>query len=268
MIRSIRVLSCLAGLLFALPGYPSALVEMATGNVRAGATAAAAAQVRKDQRIEPGATVVTGPRSQAILRFDDGQAVALSENSEFKVTEYSFSTSDPSRDRFVFELFKGALRSVSGALTTRNRDAYALRVPQATLGIRGTDFMVALVNPAYMSVLSGTIAASNSAGAVALGAGSTATVASATTLATTIAAAALPAAVAATFSELGSLTVTASAGAGATGATGAATGGLTLGTVAIIGAVVAGIAAVSSNKSESQSESSSSSGTTNTTSTR
>lgn len=246
----IRIFSLVAGLLFALPGYASALIEMATGNVRAGTSAAAATLVRKDQRVQPGSTVVTGPRSQAILRFDDGQAVALSENTEFKVTEYSFSTSDPSRDRFVFELLKGAMRSVTGALTARNRNAYQLRVPQATLGIRGTDFMVALVNPAYMSVLNGTIAVSNSAGSVAFGAGTTATVASATTLATTIAAAALPASVAATFSELGSLTVTASTAAGASGATTAATGGLTLGTAAAIGAVVAGIAAVTSDKSD------------------
>ena len=267
MNRSIRIFSVLAGVLFALTGHASALIEMATGNVRAGATAASAAQVRKDQRIEAGTTVVTGPRSQAILRFDDGQAVALSENSELKVSEYSFSSSDPSKDKFVFDLFKGAMRSVTGVLTTRTRDAYSLRVPQATIGIRGTDFMVALVNPAYMSVLSGTIAASNSAGSVAFGAGATATVASATTLATTIAAAALPAAVASTFSELGSLTVTATAGAGAAGATGAATGGLTLGTVAAIGAVVAGVAAASSNKSDSPAGAATT-GTTNTTSTR
>jgi len=265
MIGSIRIVSLLAGLLFALTCHPSALIEMATGNVRAGPTAESAALARKDQRIDPGSTVVTGPKSQAILRFDDGQAVALSENSEFKVTEYSFTNSDPSKDKFVFELFKGAMRSVSGLLTTRNRDAYALRVPQATLGIRGTDFMVALVNPAYMSVLSGTIAASNSAGSVAFSAGATATVASATTLATTIAAAALPAAVAATFSELGSLTITASAAAGAGGATAAATGGLTLGTVAAIGAVIAGVAAASSNNNNNNQTTT---GTTNTTSTR
>ena len=62
------------------------------------------------------------------------------------------------RDEFN-TIMKGAMRSVSGLIGARSRNSFALRVPQATIGIRGTDFMVALVNPAYMSVLNGAIAA-------------------------------------------------------------------------------------------------------------
>ena len=95
------------------------------------------------------------------------------------------------------QLFKGAMRSVSGLIGSRNRNAFALLAPQATIGIRGTDFMIALVNPAYLSVLQGTIGVSNAAGSAAFSAGATATVASSTALAVAIPAAALPASVAA-----------------------------------------------------------------------
>ena len=243
MTSLVRTLIFFAWMLFSLSGLAAALVETATGNVRAGATAGAATAVSKDQRIQPGSVVVTGPGSLAVLRFDDGQVVALNENSEFRITEYSFAKDQPQKDRSIFDLLKGAMRSVSGLLASRNSQAYAMRIPQGTIGIRGTDFMVALVNPAYMSVLNGTIAVSNSAGAVTFGAGATATVASATTLATAIAASALPASVAASFNQLGSLPIAAGAGA----ATGAAAGGVTLGTVGFAAAVVGIAAAISSS---------------------
>lgn len=243
MLRLIRTLTFFAWMLFSLSGLAAALVETATGNVRAGATAATAAAVSKDQRIEPGSVVVTGPASLAVLRFDDGQVVALNENSEFRITEYSFAKDNPKQDRSIFDLLKGAMRSVSGLLASRNSQAYAMRIPQGTIGIRGTDYMVALINPAYMSVLNGAIAVSNTAGTVTFAAGATATVASATTLATAIAASALPASVAASFNQLSALTLTPGAGA----ATGAAEGGVTLGAIGAAAAVVGIAAAISSS---------------------
>lgn len=242
MFSLIRTSAFFAWMLFSLSGLAAALVETATGNVRAGATVGAATAVSKGQRIQPGSVVVTGPGGLTILRFDDGQAVALNENSEFRITEYSFAKDDPKKDRSIFDLLKGAMRSVSGLLASRNAQAYATRIPQGTIGIRGTDFMVAVVNPAYMSVLNGTIAVSNTAGTVTFGAGATATVASATTLATAIAASALPASVAASFNQLGSLPI---AGAGA--ATGAAAGGVTVGAVGIAAAIVGVAVAISSD---------------------
>jgi len=237
-----RVAAFFVAVLFSLSAFSAALVETASGDVRAGTSAAAAATVRKDQRILPGSVVVTGPKSQAILRFDDGQAMVLSENTEFRVAAYNFVNGEPKKDQFVFELLKGALRSVSGLLSRRNPQAYTLRIPQATIGIRGTDFMVAVVNPAFLSVISGSIGVSNAAGAAAFGAGTTATVASPTALATAIPASALPAPVANTFSQLSSVAVT----AGAAQAAEAATGGLTAGTAAAIAAGVAAAAAAAS----------------------
>ena len=196
------------------------------------------------QRLHPGTTITTGKDAQVVLRFDDGQRVILNQNTEFKITEFSFNEAKPSAGRSVFDLLKGALRVVTGAIGKSNPSAFALRTPQVTIGIRGTDFMVALVNPAYVSVLSGSVAATNAAGTVVFGAGSIGTVAASNVLAVTIPASSLPAAAAGAFSNMSAVTVAAAGGA-ASGAAGgaAAAGGITAGTGALIGAAAAAAAA-------------------------
>lgn len=230
-------------------GFANGVFQSVSGDVRAAMGTAAPENVMKDQRVRPGTTVTTGPGAQTIIRFDDGHTVVLNENTEFRVNEYSFDKDKPQNDNIAIQLFKGAMRSVSGLIGSRSRNAFALLAPQATIGIRGTDFMIALVNPAYLSVSQGTIGVSNAAGSAAFSAGATATVASSTALAVAIPAAALPASVAASFSSMGSVAIGA-AGAGA--ATGAATGGITAGMVAAGVAVVGVAAAISSSNDNNQ----------------
>ena len=261
MKRAIRSLVFVWGVLFSLSVFASAVVESAKGDVKAGPSATAATAVASGQRVQPGSTVVTGAKSMVTLRFDDGQAVVLGENSEFKVTQYAFSKDQPKSDKFVFELLKGAMRSVSGLLTRRNPEAYSLRTPQATIGIRGTDFMVALVNPAFMSVLNGAIGVTNKAGSATFAAGSTATVPSATAPAASIPASSLPASVASSFSQLSAVPVSVSAGATGAEATGAAAGGLTPAAIGVAGAIAAGLVGASSDDNPT-------SGTTGTTGTQ
>ena len=224
-------------------GYANGIFQSVRGDVRAATGTSAPASVARDQRVVPGTTVTTGAGAQTIIRFDDGHTVVLNENSQFRVTQYSFDKDKPQSDNIALQLLKGAMRSVSGLIGTRSRTAFALLAPQATIGIRGTDFMIALVNPAYLSVLQGTIGVTNAAGSVAFAAGTTATVATATTLAVSIAASALPASVASAFGNLGSVAL----GAGA--ATGAATGGMTTGMVAA-GVAAVGVAAAAASSSE------------------
>lgn len=250
---TMRIAAFFLGALFSCSTLAAAIVQSLSGSVRSGASVATASPVTVNQRILPGAVVTTSAASQAVLRFDDGQTIALGENTEFKVTTYAFVAETPAKDSFVFELLRGALRSVSGLVGRRNPQAYALRIPQATIGIRGTDFMVAVVNPAYVSVTTGSIGATNAAGSVSFAAGTTGTIASSTALAAAIPASALPASVAASFSQLGSLAIA----AGVEAAVGAAVGGVTPGVVAAAAAVVAGVAAAASDNAPGTSTSTS-----------
>ena len=244
----IRLLAAVA-LAAALPlaAYANGVVQSMKGDVKAGPVGQTARTVAVDQRLTPGTAVVTGADAQAVLRFDDGQQVVLNQNTEFRIVDFRYESSDSNVDRTVFDLIKGALRMASGAIAGRNRQVVALRTPQATIGIRGTDFMVALVNPAYISVLQGAVTATNAAGTVALGAGTFGSVATSAALATAIPASALPAAASTAFSSMSAAAGVAAAGGAAEGAagTGAAggAGGVGAAGLAAGAAAAAGLAA-------------------------
>jgi hypothetical protein len=245
--------SFVLGLLaLALPmaAFASAVIQSTSGDVRANGT-----QVAQGQRLTPGTAVSTGANAQVVMRFDDGQQVVLNQNSEFRLVDFRFNSPNPKDDRSIMDLIKGALRVVTGAVANRNRASFQLRTPQATIGVRGTDFMVAIVNPLYFSVLSGSIGATSSAGTAVFAAGSFGMVASSTALAAAVSAAAVPASVTGAFGAMGAA---AGVGAGAAGAGigGAAAGagtatGITSGAAVGIGAgaVAVGAAAAAASSS-------------------
>lgn len=241
-------------------GFANGVFQSVTGDVKAAAGSAAPASVAVNQQVLPGTIITTGPGAQTIIRFDDGHTVVLSENTEFRVTQYSFDRNNPQGDNIALQILKGAMRSVSGLIVARSRNSFSLVAPQATIGIRGTDFMIALVNPAYLSVLQGAISATNAAGSASFSAGATATVASSTSLAVAIPASALPPSVASTFANLSSVAIS----AGAAAATGAASGGITAGMVAA-GVAFVGVAAAASSSNSSQSPATPTTTTTTTT---
>jgi hypothetical protein len=190
--------------------FAAANVQSVRGDVRAGS-----AQLAVKDRVTSGATVTTGAGAQVVLKFDDGQQVVLNENTVFKITDFRYREAEPRGDRAVFDLLRGALRMVTGLVGARNRENFQLRIPQATIGIRGTDFMVAIVNPAYTSVLHGAISVGNSAGTTVLGAGSYGMVASANALAASVSASSLPASVSSAFSSMGAAAGVTAGGAAA-----------------------------------------------------
>jgi len=238
-----------------LAAFANATVQSVQGDARVGGN-----QITQNQRINSGATVTTGSGAQAVLRFDDGQQVVLNQNTEFRIVDYRYNAGSPREDRSIFDLVKGALRVVTGAIGQRNASAFQLRAPQATIGIRGTDFMVALINPAYVSVLAGSVGVTNAAGTAVIGAGSFASVATAGTLAATIPATAVPAAATSAFGTMGAAAGVGAgaAGTGAVAGSGAAGAGAATGATAgaVAGAAVAvgvGAAAVAAGSNDSPS---------------
>lgn len=223
-----------------------AVISSMKGDVRVGTDAAI-----NTQRVFSGMTINTGPGAQAILKFDDQQQVVLNENTTFRIADFRYRATEPRSDRAVFDLLQGALRFISGIVGARNPNTVALRVPQATIGIRGTDFMVVLVNPAYVNVVHGSIAATNSAGTVVFGPGTIGSIASSSALAAPIPATALPGAASGAFSNLAAAQVTAAvtpavaqgvAAGAATGAAAAPTAGIGAAIAVGVGAAIIGTA--------------------------
>lgn len=227
----------------------------ASGDVSVAVGKQAAHRATRNDAIVSDTVISTGDKGYAVLKFEDGQVVTIQANSTFHVREYRYEPDKIENSNMFFSMLKGGMRFVTGLIGQRNKAAFKLSTPNATIGIRGTEFMVAMVNNSmYSQVVSGGIGMTNAAGTLALGAGQAAVVTSATTLATVVPISALPAG---TFSQLGAIPVPpatpapapapaggASTG-GATGSTagGAATGGATTTTTVATAGAATGVSA-------------------------
>jgi hypothetical protein len=240
-----------AALLASAQAHAGATVVYMKGGVRDDG-----APVTLGQRILPGTTVTTGPSALATLRFSDQQKIVLGEDTALKIADFHYVANEPRRDHATFDLVRGAVRFISGVIGARSPGVVALRCPQATFSVHGTDFMVALPNWAYLKVLKGAVGVTNLGGTVVFGENTSAAISSKSTLAQPVFTAALPTAASGAFSSLAVLpteaTVTPAAASGSAGADTAAVrapmidvrGAFKLGILAaLIGAALSGSSA-------------------------
>ncbi len=252
MLSKTRLLSLV--LIFnACNAWAAANVQTLSGDVRVEPAGRAASTATVNQRLEAGTTVHTGANGQTMLRFDDGQVVALSANSAFRIDQFTYDASKPAQDNVAMSFLRGTLRLVTGLIGKRDPGKFTLSTPTATIGIRGTDFMLASLatnKPTYIQVLNGSITTTNTAGTTLFSAGTFGFSPSATMLSSTFGASALPIPVTAAFGQLGALPIVGVAPAGSSGALGAGSAttsavggigatGMTIGAIAAVAAVMA-----------------------------
>src|SRR5258706_7226388 len=92
--------------------------------------------------VESGDQIHTGSDGKVLVVFTDSGLVWIRGNSDFVVDEYSYAQGR--RETAFFSLLKGGARSVTGLIGRRTRSNFRLRIPVATIGIRGTDFSVVM----------------------------------------------------------------------------------------------------------------------------
>jgi hypothetical protein len=134
------------------------------GSVTGRAPGAAEAALKPGDAIGPGWTVTTGRDSNVVLRFDDGQIVALQSQTAFRIDAYHYDQVNPSTGRVWLSLLKGGLRAITGLVVNTNRSAFTLTTRTATIGIRGTDLMTVDFQNVYTQVVDGTISVSTTEG--------------------------------------------------------------------------------------------------------
>lgn len=236
--NSLRMLFlAVAGLVWSLSAWAGGYVHDMAGSVSVAVGEGAARAAARNDAIASGAVITTGDKSHAVLKFEDGQVVVMQPNSTFQVREYRFEPKQVEKSNIAFTMLKGGMRFITGLIGQRNREAFRLATPNATIGIRGTEFMAVMANNSmYSQVVTGSIGVTNSAGTAVLTAGQTALTVSATALTTTIPAATVPAG---TFTQLGAIPVPPATPAPAGGATGGATGSTAGGTTATTGTTTA-----------------------------
>ena len=103
-----------------------------------------------------GNQINTANNAELLLRLTDGTVLAVRPNSNFIVSEYRFNNADASQDNLLVKLLKGGFRTVTGAIGKKNPQRVRFHTPTATIGIRGTDFEVAVLDESKKDAEAGT----------------------------------------------------------------------------------------------------------------
>ena len=105
--------------------------------------------------------VTTGKNARAVLRFLDGSVLTIGADAEVILDDYVYGNSGG-----VITLIKGALRFTSGKM---GRLGLKIKMPVATIGIRGTDFWAGEIDGGYgVLLMHGEVDVTNEAGTVTL----------------------------------------------------------------------------------------------------
>lgn len=95
--------------------------------------------------VQQGDTLVSEKNTYARIKFQDNSEITLRPNTQFKIEKFAYEEAKPENDNALFSLIRGGLRSITGILGKRSRDNVSFTTRTATVGIRGTTFIMELV---------------------------------------------------------------------------------------------------------------------------
>lgn len=98
----------------------------------------------KGDAIAQGEVVSTSERGYAVLGLKDGTRLTLRSNTAFAVNELNQQAGSES---LAMNLFRGGLRALTGLISKSRSNSTRLIAPNATIGIRGTEFDARLCGP-------------------------------------------------------------------------------------------------------------------------
>ena len=91
--------------------------------------------------------IVTGADGSAGITFTDNSLVSVGPNSVFAIEKYSFDSTTHA-GQFEGNLRQGRLAAVSGKMVKQSPESMKIRTPSAVMGVRGTEFVVQVDEPA------------------------------------------------------------------------------------------------------------------------
>jgi hypothetical protein len=118
-------------------------IDTARGEVSVLARDGAPRGVAKGDRVTEGETILTGPDGEVLLTTDDSGVLAIRPRSRLTIEAYKVNGND--KDSVVLNLLRGSLRSITGWISKTAPKNYRVATNTATIGIRGTDHEVAIV---------------------------------------------------------------------------------------------------------------------------
>jgi hypothetical protein len=118
-------------------------VEKVTGNVTITSVDNVVRTAGPRERILAGETIATEAKSETMVKMADESTVLLRPNTRFQVTEYKYDKTP--NDSSVMTLLRGTMRMVTGLIGKRRPTNVRVNTLTATIGVRGTDFEVAVI---------------------------------------------------------------------------------------------------------------------------
>ena len=97
--------------------------------------------------VQPADVIVTGADGSAGITFSDNSLVSVGPDSVFAIDKYRFDTTTHAGE-FEGSLKRGRLAAVSGKMVKQSPEAMKIRTPSAIMGVRGTEFVVQVDDPA------------------------------------------------------------------------------------------------------------------------
>lgn len=117
------------------------LIALTKGVVTARSDQRALTALAKGSPVYLGDIIETATRSFTVIEFNDGGKVTLRPDSRFDLNEYDDTEGQETES---FELIKGGLRAVTGAIGKARPDKVTYKARNTTIGIRGTTFIIKL----------------------------------------------------------------------------------------------------------------------------
>lgn len=86
--------------------------------------------------------IITEEGSKVEIHFEDNTVFSQGENSRISLDDYVYDADHADNSNLLFNISEGAFRVVTGKIAAQNPEKFNVQSPLATIGIRGTDFMI------------------------------------------------------------------------------------------------------------------------------
>ncbi|MCP4491784.1 MAG: FecR domain-containing protein [Gammaproteobacteria bacterium] len=97
-----------------------------------------------NSQIYEGDRITTAKAANLYILMDDGAEIYLKSDSVIKISEYVITSDTNSGGSSILDLIRGGLRKITGAIGASALSNYRVQTGLATIGIRGTEYVIKL----------------------------------------------------------------------------------------------------------------------------
>lgn len=97
-----------------------------------------------NSQIYQGDRITTAVGASIYILMDDGAEIFMKEDSVIRISEYVITSGYDSNSSSILDLIRGGLRKITGAIGASALSNYKFQTGLATIGIRGTEYVIKL----------------------------------------------------------------------------------------------------------------------------